>query len=332
MAMTFPSFPRAISLSLTGSCNLNCMHCRIGSRRETNPRLLDSFGFARVIKDLASVRRDFTVILSGGEPLLFHGLGGLVRAISYAGVRPVLTTNGLLLDEARVLELASAGLREVVVSIDGFRVIHDTLRRKKGAFKGAMSAIDRVRSLAPGMTITVLAVISAFNLDQIVAFAQWLGQDPRIDRITFQFVAQPMPDQLDDYWFRKSDLWPSDPEEAGRVLDELISLREAPGSKITNPVMQLAAAKRYFSNPLQSVQGTCRKGFKYLSLDATGHVCTCVSHPPMARMEGPSILEILSSRQAAEHLQRMRECRSNCHHLINCFYDETEEETPIVIP
>jgi len=319
-------FPKSVTLVLSERCNLRCRHCRYGEPREVPPASMDAEGFAAVVRDLASVSPDFVVQLSGGEPLLFPGLESLVEAISGTGARNLVNTNGMLLSKERIRSLSDAGLQEVVFSLDGFRVIHDYIRRKRGAFKRVMEAVEDLRALAPQVKITILPVISAYNLDQIAAFARWLCDDERISAVVFQFVSQPMPADADAHWYLSSDLWPEDPGEAARVLDALIALREETGSKVLNPASQLALMKRYFADPNHCVQGACTVGFRYLTIDGMGHVRSCVAKPPLARLQGVSILEVLASPEARQYLQAMRACRENCHYLINCAYEEGGEQ------
>jgi cyclic pyranopterin phosphate synthase len=123
------------------------------------------------------------VRLTGGEPLLRHGLDALVRELSaVAGVREIaMTTNGLLL-RRHAAELKAAGLARVTVSLD-------TLRPERAlAFSRTVhhaDTIDGIRAVAEaGFEGTKLntVVIRGFNDDELPAlleFARAHGAEAR---------------------------------------------------------------------------------------------------------------------------------------------------------
>jgi cyclic pyranopterin phosphate synthase len=123
------------------------------------------------------------VRLTGGEPLLRHGLPALVAMLRH---RPeledlALTTNGVLLGD-RAQELKSAGLDRVTVSLDTLRP--DRLR--------AFARSDRHAAVVAGIEAAVAAglgpvklnsvVVRGFNDDEItdlLAFARERGAEVR---------------------------------------------------------------------------------------------------------------------------------------------------------
>ncbi len=82
------------------------------------------------------------VVLTGGEPLLRYDLVRLVSAGSQAGLRMVLGTNGLLLNEERLLALKEAGLQGAGISLDASHPAgHDAFRGVTGAFEKTCESI-----------------------------------------------------------------------------------------------------------------------------------------------------------------------------------------------
>jgi len=124
-----------LRISVTDRCNFRCRYCmpreKFGEGYEFLPRdeILSFEEIARVARVFASlgVRK---LRLTGGEPLLRHGLADLVGMLArIPDVDIALTTNGSLL-AAQAASLAAAGLRRVTVSLDSlddavFRAMND---------------------------------------------------------------------------------------------------------------------------------------------------------------------------------------------------------------
>ncbi len=92
-----------------------------------------------------------------------------------------MTTNALLLDEAKIDELLEAGLTHLIVSIDSPHAArHDELRRCKGLFKAATDALLLAGKKGLRARIWTYATRSNFNfheLDDIIKLGQDLGVD-----------------------------------------------------------------------------------------------------------------------------------------------------------
>jgi cyclic pyranopterin phosphate synthase len=115
---------RDLRISVTDRCNLRCSYCMpkevfgAGYVFLARSELLSFEEIARVTRVLAAQGVD-RLRLTGGEPLLRHGLERLVEML--AGIDGIgdiaLTTNGLLL-AGKARALADAGLNRVTVSLD----------------------------------------------------------------------------------------------------------------------------------------------------------------------------------------------------------------------
>ena len=117
-----------LRLSLTARCNLACPYCCPDG--EDPPDLL-SLAERRQLVELAVGLGFRRLRLTGGEPLLHHGLEALVAALqplrsprlgaaAAEGLEEIaLTTNGVLLTAERARALKAAGLDRITVSLDG---------------------------------------------------------------------------------------------------------------------------------------------------------------------------------------------------------------------
>ena len=126
---------RDLRISVTDRCNFRCRYCMprevFGANFQFLPRdeILSFEEIARLGRIFATqgVRK---LRLTGGEPLLRHGLPSLIAMLAHIpDIDIALTTNGsLLADQAQAL--ATAGLKRVTVSLDSlddsvFRSMND---------------------------------------------------------------------------------------------------------------------------------------------------------------------------------------------------------------
>ena len=109
----------------TTRCNLNCLHC--GSDCSKNSAFPDMplQDFLQALDTIKNPGKHFTVVLTGGEPLLRNDLPECGREIRKRGMRWGLVTNGYLYDEKRQNELLNAGMGALTISIDGLEGSHN---------------------------------------------------------------------------------------------------------------------------------------------------------------------------------------------------------------
>lgn len=110
---------RQVIVEITNRCNLNCRMCiRQDWEAESGSLSLAFF------RDLLAQLQDFPTVTTlkfggYGEPLLHPDFFTMVEEAHRQGLRTVVTTNGLLLNEARAERLLDSGLDSLYVSVDG---------------------------------------------------------------------------------------------------------------------------------------------------------------------------------------------------------------------
>lgn len=126
-------------------CNLLCAHCY----SESGPSVAGAVSveaISRLIEDAARLGYR-AVAFSGGEPLIYPGLTESLRLAKALGLRTSLTTNGTLLDPARL-----DGLQDLVtvlaISIDGPPDLHNKIRGSSSAFQRLSDGVANLRSTA----------------------------------------------------------------------------------------------------------------------------------------------------------------------------------------
>jgi len=142
--------------NLVRRCNLTCKHCYSISTDIDFPGELNTQQVYEVMDDLKQYGVP-VIILSGGEPLLRPDIFDLSRHAKQMGFYTALSTNGTLIDEQNIDEIAAIGYDYLGISIDGLQATHDHFRGKAGAFDEAMHGIRlcRDKGIKVGLRFTV---------------------------------------------------------------------------------------------------------------------------------------------------------------------------------
>lgn len=169
--------PFSAVFSLTYKCQCSCVHCSVRDYRRQAEDL--STQGVRSIIDALDRLGGVKITFFGGEPLLRKDIAEIVRYASDKGIRASIDTNGVLLDEALVIELKRAGIGNINVSIDSAtQEIHDALRRSKGCFSSAVRGLEScVKHKIPCLVSTYASrrSIATKDLGEIVKLAKKVG-------------------------------------------------------------------------------------------------------------------------------------------------------------
>ena len=170
-----------LRVSVTDRCNYKCVYCRTGEVGAQYPEL-DIAEYLRLIGIFVSLGIT-KVRLTGGEPLLRHGLVEMVTELARMRTswgEPIdiaLTTNGHLLDSLAA-PLKAAGLNRVTVSMDAVDApTFERITRIPGSFNTVLGGIRAAR--AAGLTPLKVncVLLRGFNDDQIEGFAHFARKE-----------------------------------------------------------------------------------------------------------------------------------------------------------
>ena len=138
----------------TPACNLACSHCYAAHSGEQ--KILSTEQALAVIDDLAAFRVP-VLLFSGGEPFARPDIRTLAAYAKSKGLRVTFSTNGTLIDYDCADWIRDLGVAYVGISIDGTEAVHDTFRRRPGAYREALAAIRRLRDrdVKVGLRVTM---------------------------------------------------------------------------------------------------------------------------------------------------------------------------------
>ena len=197
------------------SCNCRCVMCDIWKTKDARV-----FGVRDLEAQLDSIRRLGVrwIVFSGGEPLMNPELPRLCSILRGEGIRLTLLSTGLLFEKCAA-SIAS-NFEDVIVSLDGPREIHDSIRRVPGAFALLQSGVRALREERRDIRITARCTVQKANhrhLWEATRAAKLL----ELNGISFLAV------DLTSPAFNRSLVWPtSRQQEIGLSLSELTALEE----------------------------------------------------------------------------------------------------------
>ncbi len=175
-----------LRVSVTDRCNYKCVYCRTGEMGAQYPELKIE-EYLRLIRLFVGLGIE-KVRLTGGEPLLRHGLLDLIRELAklrtLAGesLDLALTTNGHLLGDM-AMPLKDAGLQRVTVSMDAVdSATFERITRIPGSFDQVLSGVRAARDAGLTPLKITCVLLRGFNDDQIEKFAEFARKEDVVVR------------------------------------------------------------------------------------------------------------------------------------------------------
>ncbi|MBU1044825.1 MAG: radical SAM protein [Candidatus Omnitrophica bacterium] len=321
------------SMGITDKCMLKCKMCYkwqpdifIKSEQADLAPTLEQYqdlikGLKQIVSD------DFVLNFGGGEALLHPDIYELISCADKAGMRTNLVSNGYLIDKKVAKKLAGSGLKTIKLSLDSMNEKkHDYLRGVAGVYNQLMRAIDNLDVHAPNIEMALISVIYEQNYSGIIDLVEWVNNNPKIKDVSLTVAMQPNNTLPEKKWWNGEYgfLWPKNKKAISVILDQLIELKSN-NYKINNSIAQLKAMKKYLINPEDFVKKTNCNMDKAIHISSIGKIYHCFFFDPIGDIhQSTNISNIWNSEKARMIRQDIRNCKQNCHFLINCFFEEDE--------
>jgi len=140
-------------LEITHRCNLNCDYCYQKNRAHSDKSIPQ---IEKEIQILLRLRKTGTMFIAGGEPLLHPQIEEIVRVVNSYKVKPVLVTNGHILNRGLLRDLKKAGLFGIVFHVDSGQ-------SRPGWIGKSEKEINRLRQAYTDMVFHEKGLICGFN-------------------------------------------------------------------------------------------------------------------------------------------------------------------------
>ena len=152
----------------TTRCNLHCRHCGSDCKEAAGERDMPIADFIGALKTIPpkDIPKNFTVVLTGGEPLLRPDLAEAGRQIRECGCHWGMVSNGYFYTAEKQRELLCAGMGALTISLDGLEQSHDWMRGRAGSFERAVNAVKLAVS-EPRLYFDVVTCVNQRNIDEL---------------------------------------------------------------------------------------------------------------------------------------------------------------------
>ncbi|MBI5537400.1 MAG: radical SAM protein [Deltaproteobacteria bacterium] len=160
-------------IELLSQCNERCLHCYSASGPGEGGQLDPAD--VRSVLDSAKALGFRRVQFTGGEPLLYEALPGVVEHARQCGLQVEIFTNAVLLDDACLSRLSS-GPVDFAVSLYGpTPEVHDAITCVSGSWRKTLDGIARIRAAGFGLRLAVVLMAANRHVaEETVRFARTL--------------------------------------------------------------------------------------------------------------------------------------------------------------
>ena len=250
----------------TTRCNLHCRHC--GSdcsvlSREKDMPLEDFLGALDTIPQ-EHRPKDFSVVLTGGEPLLRPDIEKVGREIRKRGFGWGMVSNGWFYDEPMHARLMGAGMGALTVSLDGLEASHDWMRGMPGSYKRTFRAIG-IMAKDPRLNADVVTCVNKRNLAELPEIHDILSSLGLKQWRLFTII--PIGRAASD-----PDMHLTDAEFVS-LMEFIKEKREAGG-----PMKVTFSCEGYlgrYEGKVRDIRYFCRAGVNIASVLIDGRICAC---------------------------------------------------------
>ncbi len=319
------SVVKAMCLHVAHDCNLRCRYCFAETGSYEGPRGLMSAEVGRSAIDYlikaSGHRKNLEVDFFGGEPLLnFEVVKEIVR---YArslekqhgkNFRFTITTNGLLLDEAKK-EFINAEMGNIVLSIDGRKSVNDAMRCRIDGTGSYDAIVGRFLDMAESRkqdNYYVRGTFTRYNLDfaaDVLHLADLGFKQISVEPV----VAAPEA----DYMLRESDL-PALFEQYELLAAEYVRRKkEGRGFNFFHFMVDLTGGPCI----LKRLSG-CGAGHEYVAVSPNGDIYPCHQFVgdetrKMGNVQTPGLDEAISQTFRESNVYTKPACQ-NCFAKFYC--------------
>jgi MoaA/NifB/PqqE/SkfB family radical SAM enzyme len=287
------------------SCNCRCVMCDIWKGNNNLRQLYE----ADIIGLLTTLKKYKTqqVLMSGGEALLNPSFFRFCEILKKERIRISLLSTGLTIKK-HATELVR-WVDDIIVSLDGDEVLHDSIRNIPGAFKKLKEGIEALRAINPHFKISARTVIHRLNFrnwPEIIKTGKAIG----LDSISF------LPADVSSNAFNRETAWNGDRQQEilledndlpvlRMILDDILVRfsNELETKFIVEPPQKLQKIYEYYAAyhghnefPFKK----CNAPWVSTVIEADGTVRPCFFHKAYGNIKTASLDKIINSQTAIE--------------------------------
>jgi MoaA/NifB/PqqE/SkfB family radical SAM enzyme len=282
------------------ACNCQCIMCDIWKGNKNLKQLTeeDIDGLMNALKKFGTKQ----VVMSGGEALLNANFFRLCEILKKEKIRITVLSTGLTLQ--RNAPLLQKWTNDVIVSLDGDEVLHDTIRNIPGAFQKLKQGVRSLKLLDKGFPVTARTVIHKLNFRNWPAIIE-TARETGLDQISF------LPADISSHAFNRATLWDTERQNELLPTEKELAEMQAILDDIKNRHIDLFEKKFITESPekLQKIHDhysalygrnpfpykKCNAPWVSAVVEADGTVRPCFFHEAIGNIRDGSLDKILNS-------------------------------------
>lgn len=308
-ALEYPlAKPYWIYISLSHRCTYQCRMC--GVVKILKGYELPAGALKKALDEIAGWKRDCVVVFTGGEVFLRDDAFELMGHAIQNGLATEAVSNGSLIDTDMAERIASLGLRNIAVSLDGAKEsTHDSIR-EKGAYKKALNAItclaDAKARRAAGPQISVWTTIMKENIEElfdIAVLVKGLGAECLVYHPVIVAQDDMQKTCADAPFWIKGEMLGALQKQIDRIAD--YQRQGGPVAFLHDPRLWL----KYFDSTLEKSDWKCNP-FVFLNIGPDGEVRSCGES--FGNIKETSLNDCLLSPESFAARRTMKACRKPC--------------------
>jgi len=310
-----------IVLYVNTLCNAKCFMCDIGQRNRRNvkkgitnlsgsKKFMTTDLLKKIITDkfVQKTKPEFYILMT--EPLLSENIIEIIKLIKNSGFYVGMSTNGYLLPQ-KAHELATSGIDNIQVSLDGPRELHNYIRGD-GFYENATKGIEILNKISK-IPITINYTVFNMNYNCISELLEEISH-LKINKFKIQFldfVSKEMVLKQNKYKMKITESSLSEFVDPSKVdvnvlYRELVKIKKTNYDNITkieiHPNISKEEMKKYFDTKGEKIRNydKCAIPFKQISIRPDGKVLfhmRCFNYV-IGDIEKNSIKEIFFGRSA----------------------------------
>ena len=289
--------PVSAIIELLTQCNLRCKHCYIPAHTNAGIKSEKVKELLYELHDMGTLNISFT----GGEIFLHPNIMEFISLARSLHMRVFLLSNGTLLDETLVKELADMHITEFSTTMFSLKPeIHDFITSKPGSHQILMTNLGLLKKYRINVKVkTPLLDVNAFEYRDVKAYCE---------KNNFTYKASPV-------IFEKND---GDKTPVKLRVDK---------EKLKIVLKELDTSDRVGKMKLYKYEHPCAALFYTISIDANGDVYPCNSvQYKVGNVYENTLYEIWHRSEELKYIQSIK--NSDLKECINCQYKEFCDRCP----
>jgi len=337
--------PFLASVQITLRCNSRCSYCniwRLSNEKQVSSDITQTDDLDRIFRSLRKLEVG-GVSLTGGEPLTRDDLGAVVRLATDNGLWADICTNGISLTKDRALELAEAGAKCIILSLD--TLDPEVYQKHRGVpfrfAERALEALSYVLNEHPSTHCNINCVVTRYNVGQLVAFVERISKhgegqilvnlQPYHRPPSFTEISRGLNMEMKErlwaaYQSTSYDaLMPNYRLKAvfEKEVKELITLKRK-GSPVANSESYLQRMPDFLFDNRLPPHFKCLAGYTGIVIRYDLKVLPCWRLPPIGDLRKEDLSSIWFSKRYAEQRKKMENmkcqgCMLVCHNEPNLY-------------